>query len=157
MWNRARQGLSAFCLMGVLSACANDHLTDNIKPDRYPNDGEVFNAPMAESIVRVAQATAARGDWPIAVSLYRRAHSKNPENFDAIYGLARALNKVGANVEALQAFEVAVKLKPKNVDALRGLGNTLIMLDRSATAIRHFERALNSMEDPRLYNGIAVA
>lgn len=157
MWIRARQGLSAICLMGALSGCANDHLTDNIKADRVVKDGEEASAPKAEAIVRVAQATAARGDWPIAVSLYRRAHKRHPENFDAVYGMARALNKVGAHMEALEAFQLAVKLKPKNVDALRGLGNTLIMLDRSGAAIRHFERALNRMEDPRLFNGIAVA
>lgn len=157
MWIKARQGLSAICLMSVLSACADDHLTDSIRPERFAKEGEEWNAPKAASIVRVAQATAARGDWAIAVSLYSRAHAKHPENFDAAYGLGRAYNKVGANVQALDAFQAALKLKPKNVDAMRGLGNTLIMLDRPAAAIRHFERALNRMEDPRLYNGIAVA
>jgi Flp pilus assembly protein TadD len=40
---------------------------------------------------------------------------------------------------------------------MRGLGNTLVYLDRSALAIPHFERALALKEDPRLFNGIAVA
>jgi Flp pilus assembly protein TadD len=157
MWIKARQGLSAICLMGLLTACADDHLTNNIRAESVVRDGKKTTTPKINSIIRVAQATAARGDWAIAVSLYRRAIKLRPKNFDAAYGLARALNKVGANVEALKAFQRAFKLKPKSVDAMRGLGNTLIMLDRPAAAIRHFERALNRMEDPRLYNGIAVA
>lgn len=154
---RVRQGLSAICLMGVLTACANDQLTSGIEPSRALKKGEHPDTPKAESIVRVAHATAARGNWPVAISLYRRAHSLDPENFDAIYALARALNKIGANDEALEAFEAALKLKPMHVDVRRGMGNTLIMLDRPASAIQHFERALNRMEDPRLFNGIAVA
>lgn len=157
MWNKARQGLSAICLLGVLNACADDHLTDAIKPDRVAKEGENHDGPKVESIVRVAQATAARGNWPVAISLYRRAHSVDPHNFDAAYGLARALNVVGSNIEALEAYEAALTIKSKNVDAMRGMGNTLIMLDRSATAIRYFERALDRAEDPRLFNGIAVA
>jgi Flp pilus assembly protein TadD len=157
MLKQLRQGVSALCLLGALTACANDQLTDDIRPNRDWKEGEHPNAPKAESIIRVAQATAARGNLPVAVSLYRRAHSLHPGNFDAAYGLARILNKVGANDEALEAYKAALKLKPKSVDALRGMGNTLIMLDRSASAIPHFERALDQMEDPRLFNGIAVA
>lgn len=152
-----KRGLSTFCLMGLLSGCATDHLADPIRPDRQPEEHESYAVPKAESVVRVAQMTAARGDWPIAASLFKRAHSIDPKNFDAIYGLARTLNKLNANDDALNAFQQAVALRPKDPDALRGLGNTLVFLDQSASAIQHFERALVVKEDPRLYNGIAVA
>ena len=72
-------------------------------------------------------------------------------------GLAGGLNKLSANEEALEAFQQALALRPKNTDAMRGVGNTLVFLDRSALAIPHFERALALKEDPRLFNGIAVA
>ena len=152
-----KRGLSAFCLMGLLTGCATDHLVDPIKPNREPEEHESRAVPQAESVVRVAQMTAARGDWPIAATLFKRAHSIDPQNFDAIYGLARTLNKLEANDDALNAFQQAVALRPKDPDALRGLGNTLVFLDQSPSAIQHFERALAIKDDPRLYNGIAVA
>lgn len=141
------QGLSVLCLVGLLTGCANDHLTDSIKS----------KGPKAGSIVRVAQMTAARGDWPTAATLFKRAHNLDVKNFDAAYGLGRSLNRLNANEEALSAYRQALTLRPKNTDAMRGLGNTLVFLDRSALAIPHFERALALKEDPRLFNGIGVA
>lgn len=152
-----QRGLSAFCLVGLLTGCTTDHLIDSIPPAREPTVNETRETPKAEAVVRVARMTAARGDWPIAASLFRRAHTLDDKNFDALYGLARTLNKLGANEEALAAYQQALVLRPKNTDALRGLGNTLVFLDRSASAIPHFERALGLKEDRRLFNGIAVA
>ncbi len=148
------RGLSVFCLVGLLGGCATDQLLDPIQSGRGA-DGKA--APKAEAVVRLARRTAARGDWPIAASLFRRANTLDSSNFDAIYGLGRTLNKLNANEEALVVFQRAVSLRPKNTDAMRGLGNTLVFLDRSALAIPHFERALALKEDPRLFNGIAVA
>ena len=149
--------VAAICLMGGLTACAGDHLTDAIQPDRPPAADEGANVARAEAIVRVAHATAQRGDLPMAASLYRRAHSMDGRNFDAARGLADALNRLGAYDEALEAYQEALALQPKNLDAMRGMGNTLVMLDRASMAIRHYERALEVKEDPRVYNGIGVA
>ena len=152
-----QRGLAAFCLAGLLAGCANDQLLDPIMPERKARGIEGVSVPKAETVVRLARMTAARGDWPIAASLFRRASSLDSKNFDAIYGLGRSLNKLSANEEALEAFQQALALRPKNTDAMRGVGNTLVFLDRSALAIPHFERALALKEDPRLFNGIAVA
>lgn len=150
MGKYTHRGLAAICLVGLLGGCADDQLKDPLKPGG-------LTAPKAESMVRVAQMTAARGDWPIAASLFRRASDLDSRNFDALYGLGRSLNRLNANEEALDVFQKAVALRPKNPDALRGLGNTLVYLDRSALAIPHYERALALKEDPRLFNGIGVA
>jgi Flp pilus assembly protein TadD len=136
--------------VGLLAGCTDDQLRDPLKPGG-------LTKPKSESVVRVAQMTAARGDWPIAASLFRRASDLDSKNFDALYGLGRSLNRLNANEEALDVFQKAVALRPKNPDALRGLGNTLVYLDRSALAIPHFETALAIKEDPRLFNGIGVA
>jgi Flp pilus assembly protein TadD len=143
--------------VGLLGGCADDQLLDPIRRERGTKLFELRSTPKAEAIVRLAKMTAARGDWPIAASLFRRATMLDGSNFDAIYGLAQSLNKLSANEEALEAFQQALSLRPKNADAMRGLGNTLVYLDRSALAIPHFERALAIKEDPRLFNGIAVA
>lgn len=150
MGKYTHRGLTAICLVGLLAGCTDDQLRDPIKPGG-------LTKPKSESVVRVAQMTAARGDWPIAASLFRRASDLDSKNFDALYGLGRSLNRLNANEEALDVFQKAVALRPKNPDALRGLGNTLVYLDRSALAIPHFETALAIKEDPRLFNGIGVA
>jgi Flp pilus assembly protein TadD len=148
--------VSAICLLS-LGACAGDPVTDNIRPERPVAEGEAFSGPKADAIVRVAQTTASRGNWPMAASLFRRAHALHPTNFDAAYGLARSLNQLGANDEALAAYQAALKLRQDDVDALRGMGNTLVMLDRPAMALPHYERALNVRQDPRVINGLAIA
>ena len=157
MGKLTQRGLSAFCLVGLLGGWAGDQLLDPIKPERSTGLIEGRSGPKAEAVVRIARRTAARGDWPIAASLFRRASALDTSNFDAIYGLGRTLNKLSANEEALAAFQQALALRPKNTDAMRGVGNSLVFLDRSALAIPHFERALALKEDPRLFNGIAVA
>jgi Flp pilus assembly protein TadD len=149
--------VAALCLVGGLTACAGDHMTDGIHPDRPLAEHESNSVPKAEAIVRVAQATAARGDWPMAASLYRRAHSVDGRNFDAALGLADALNRLGAHDQAFEAYQAALALQPRNIEAMRAMGNTLVMLDRASMAIRHYERALEVKEDARTYNGIGVA
>lgn len=149
MRSKVGRGLSALCLAGLLAGCASDPVYDQIRKEP--------STPRAETIVRLARMTAARGDWPIAATLFRRAVTLDSGSFDAAYGLGRTLNKLNANEEALAAYQRALKLRPKNTDAMRGIGNTLVVLDRSALAIPHFERALAIKEDPRLFNGIAVA
>lgn len=158
MWTFTRRGVAAFCLASLLAGCArDDHLLDPISPEKGTGLFESRSTPKAAAVVRLARLTAARGDWSIAASLYRRATILDNSNFDAIYGLGRSLNRLHANEEALEAFRQALALKPKNIDAMRGLANTLVYLDRSALAIPHYERALAIKEDPRLFNGIGVA
>lgn len=108
-------------------------------------------------MVRVAAATAARGDYAMAASLYRRAHALDPKNFDAAYGLGRMLALLNAASDAAEAYRAALALRPDDAGALRGLGNTLIVLDQPAEAIQQFELALKKANDPRLYNGLGVA
>lgn len=157
MQRRIWRSLLAVGLLSGLNACASDHITDNVRPERLVEQEEPLSAPKSDAVLRIAQATASRDDWPMAATMFRRAYDLNPENFDAVFGLARSLNKLGANDEALEAYEVALKLRKNDIEALRGIGNTLILLDRPGAAIPHFERALNRKEDPRVINSMAVA
>jgi len=147
---------AATALAITLGACANnDPLTDPIRPGEA-----VKNEPTAsktDAIVRVAAATAARGDEPMAASLYRRAHGLDPNNFEAALGLATTLARLGAREEAAAAYRDALAIRPDDTEALRGLGNVLILLNEPATATQHFNRALKTRQDPRVYNGLGVA
>ena len=99
-----RLSTSALCLLGVLAGCANDQLTDSIRATRDSTEYESTHAPKAEAIVRVARATAAKGNWPMAVTLYRRAYSLHADNFEAAHGLAQALYRLGAHDQAKEGF-----------------------------------------------------
>lgn len=149
--------LAAVAAIALLAGCAGDPLTDSIRPERAPKQGERFEAPKAEMVVRVATSTAARGDVATAASLFRRAHALDPESFDAAAGLARMLTRLGAHSEAADAWRAALRIRPADTEALRGLGNTLILLDLPGEAVQQFEHALKTANDPRLYNGLGVA
>ena len=123
---------AATALAITLGACANDPLTDPIRPGEA-----VKNEPTGsktDAVVRVAAATAARGDEPMAASLYRRAHSMDPNNFEAAIGLAMTLARLGAREDAAAAYHDALAIRPDDTEALRGLGNVLILLNEIGRA-----------------------
>lgn len=165
--NRTGRLLTAAALAMTLGACANEPLTDSIRADA-PVRNEQAGGGKADAIVRVAAATAARGDEPMAASLYRRAHGVDPSNFDAAFGLGAMLARLGAREEAAAAYRDALAIHPDDSEALRGLGNVLILLNQPAAAAQQFNRALSAGKDsgskdkdpgkdPRLYNGLGVA
>jgi Flp pilus assembly protein TadD len=156
---RTRSGrlLAAVALTGLVAGCAGDPMTASVHPEWQGSGAEQTEIPKSQVIVRVASATAARGDYAMAASLYRRAHAMDPKNFDAAYGLARMLGQLNAADEAAEAYRAALALHPNDASALRGLGNTLIVLNQPAEAVQQFELALKTSNDPRLYNGLGVA
>ena len=149
--------LLAAGIVMLLAGCAADPMTDSIRRERSSAPGERVEPPKAETVVRVAAATAAHGDAATAASLYRRAHALDPANFDAAAGLAGMLAQLGAHAEAAEAWRAAIAIRPGDPEALRGLGNGLILLNLPAEAVQQFENALKSSNDPRLYNGLGVA
>ena len=143
-----------------LAGCAVDPISGQTSggPDSGPVFADGMEAPQnAAMIVGVARSTAARGDLPTALALYRRAFSVDSANFNAASGMADSLSRLGAHDEASNAWRVALKLKPNNTTALRGMGNTMVASGRPALALAHYERALSIKPEPRLYNGCGVA
>ena len=90
-----RVSTSVLCLLLGLSACADD---PNSASATYGEIGQSSDpakpSANAQAILRVATATAERGDWIMAISLFRRAQAMDPTNFNASYSLARALTRV---------------------------------------------------------------
>ncbi|NKB22123.1 MAG: tetratricopeptide repeat protein [Alphaproteobacteria bacterium] len=156
MHRHLRTAATTLILLGGLTGCANDLLTDSIQTSRDAKPNENIHAPKAEAVVRVAKATANSGNWPMAATLYRRAHILHPASLDAAIGLGTMLNKLGAHPEALSVFLKALKISPKNVTALRGTGNTLILSGQPANALEYFNKALALKEEPRLFNAVGV-
>lgn len=144
-------------LMAAGCAGPDDPLTVSAQPrGEIPEDADI-DALTASVLVRVAASTAGSGDFAMAVSLYRRAHTMEPGNFDAALGLAKVLTRLGAHNEAADVYRAAVALRTDDPDALRGLGNTLVAMGQPGQAIEQYERAMELREDVRLFNAIGVA
>jgi Flp pilus assembly protein TadD len=138
----------AFGIASALAGCATDPLTD-----------AVSNQPggTTASLKRLGHSMMESGDYPSAVGFYRRAHSENEQDFEALLGLGTALMRVGANDEALEMLHKALALKPDDPDARREHGNALIALGRPSLAITDFEVAFEKSQDVRNLNGLGIA
>jgi Flp pilus assembly protein TadD len=156
MHRQFKTAAATFILLGGLTGCANDILTNSIDAKRDAAPDENINAPKAEAVVRVAKATAESGNWPMAATLYRRAHILHPGNLNAAVGLGSMLTKLGAHQEALTIFLKALKVSPNDTPALRGAGNSLILSGQPANALEYFTKALAVKEEPRLFNSVGV-
>lgn len=156
MHRQLKTAAATFLLLGGLTGCADDILTTSIHAKRDATPEENINAPRAEAVVRVAKATADSGNWPMAATLYRRAHILHPDSLDAAVGLGNMLTKLGVHQEALSVFLKALRIAPNDPPALRGAGNSLILSGQPANALEYFTKALTVKEEPRLFNSVGV-
>ena len=110
-----------------------------------------------EPILRVADATRARGDLVTAAALYRRAHELAPNLNKPLMKLGFTLSEAGASEQAAAAFQQIIQRQPRNADALRGLGLALLQARQPQFALEHLQMALAVGEDVRVYNAMGVA
>jgi len=80
-------------------------------------------------------------------AMARHNVEKNPADFEAHYNLAAMLLARGAQAEAIQQFEQAIRLRPRDATANNALGASLLAVGRSADAIPYFNAALKSQPD----------
>ena len=111
----------------------------------------------ADTILRVADLTRGEGDLVSAAGLYQKAHELNPTDPHPLIQLAETLAKLGSPGSAAEAYRAALQLDGTNAEALRGLAIALLNTGQAEAAIAEYEKALDTGEDYRLYNGIAVA
>jgi Flp pilus assembly protein TadD len=144
-----------------LSACAYDPYIDNVRaaPDDYvqhTDEPEALVGPAA-ALMRVGDATRARGDPASAVTIYRRVTELAPRNHKPYLALADTLVALGAYNDAATAYQDALS-RGAGVDAHRGLGNALIAMDQPELALTRFDEAIRlDAGDPRNLSGKAVA
>jgi len=72
---------------------------------------------------------------------FLKALKDQPNDTDALYGLAITEDKLGMVTESLEHFRKAVRLAPDDPDILRDLGITLFKLGQFAEARRNLRRA----------------
>lgn len=146
----------AVAIAAVVSACASGPFDGNARqrPADYV-EGRPESAKVA-ALMRVADATAAAGDYGNAVAMYRRANQAEPDNVQVLEGLGHLLLKIGADAEASRTFKHAVALGG-GAAAREGLGKALIALDQPEAAITQLKAALEIRELPGVYNALGVA
>ncbi len=80
-------------------------------------------------------------------AMARHNVEKNPADFEAHYNLAAMLLARGAQAEATQHFELAVRLRPQDATANNALGAALLAAGRVEEAIFHLNAALRTQPD----------
>ncbi|HEX9835506.1 MAG TPA: hypothetical protein VGB90_01555 [Alphaproteobacteria bacterium] len=145
------RGAAALALAAFLVAgCATDGNLDGSGASRTGN-------LRVASMMRIADKTAAQGDFTSAANFYREAHELSKSDPGPLLGLGNALARLGALGDADQAYAKALALGAKGAAPRREYGNVLLALDRPSQAVAQFEEALKSAQDPRIYNGLGVA
>jgi tetratricopeptide (TPR) repeat protein len=82
------------------------------------------NEPSPETLIIQARKLDLEGQQDAAIAVYRQVLDRQPDSFDAHYGIGRALDLAGAYDEARQHFARAVDLAPdpSKEQALRMMG-----------------------------------
>jgi cytochrome c-type biogenesis protein CcmH/NrfG len=83
----------------------------------------------------------------IEEALARHNIEKNGGDFEAHYNLAAILEARGEEIEALEQFELAVRLEPQNATANNALGASLLAAGRTSEAVPYFQAALRLAPD----------
>jgi beta-barrel assembly-enhancing protease len=73
---------------------------------------------------------------------FQKILSEDPENVDALYGMAVTQDKLGMVRESLETYRKALILAPDDADILRDLGIALFKQGQSHDAAPYLERAL---------------
>ena len=108
----------------------------------------------------IARLHARMGDYDLAEPVYRSVLLEDPDNFDAMLGVADALLRRDEPDEAIEVLEVAEELAANNGEVLGALGRAHRAADHRDQAMAYLRRAataaptrrhLLSLEDARLF------
>jgi tetratricopeptide (TPR) repeat protein len=145
-----------------------DNSTDNV---RNPNDppkrvvgGNRSSEEMAHLWLQVLPHTSpGEASDPrrfLQEAMARHNVDKNPADFEAHYNLAAMLQIRGASAEAMQHYEMALRIRPEDPAANNAFGGTIIASGHPEAAVPYLRTALRTRPDyfDAHYNlGIALA
>lgn len=78
---------------------------------------------------------------------FQKALNDQPDDVDALYGLAITEDKLGITWESLKHFRKAIRLAPDDPDILRDLGITLFKIEQFDEAAQDLRRAIELQEN----------
>jgi tetratricopeptide (TPR) repeat protein len=100
------------------------------------------NAAQPNSFLIAANALCARGQPAVAILIYRKILTNDPNNARAHNNMGLALQQLGRVEEALPFHQRALALSPDMAEADAGLGNACRVLGRLQEAARHYLNAV---------------
>lgn len=80
-------------------------------------------------------------DYSKALEYYQKAVSVDPQNGDALYGLAKTYQLLGEKTKADNVYKAAIEKNPKSVGLNYSYGLFLVELNRYEEAIPYLEKA----------------
>lgn len=121
----------------------------NLSAGHYPDAETIFRTlvdagdPLPSSYIGLAQVLLRTGRAGEAVSELSAAQQKLGANFLIAYFQGMALDRAGERVQAIAAFQEAIRLNPSNAEAHLELGKSELSLNRVSDAIAELEKALH--------------
>jgi tetratricopeptide (TPR) repeat protein len=125
----------------------------NLSAGHYEEAERVFRDlvaagdPLPTSYIGLAQVLLRTDRAEEAVTELAAARQKLGPNFLISYFQGLSLDRAGKRLEAISAFQDAVKLNPKSAEAHLGLGKTELALGRARDATAELEEALRLSPD----------
>jgi tetratricopeptide (TPR) repeat protein len=110
-------------------------------------DPEFFDA-----LYLYAAIASQEKDYPLAVSLLKKAWQLRPEHIEACFNLAVMLDTIGEKQDSLDTYIALIKISPNHLQAHHNLASLLAKQGMIDNAILHLERVLQidpSFEDAR--------
>ena len=98
--------------------------TSRMPPPR-PTTNKVAETGSAEFHIRRGDAFLDDGRWPLAIAEYEAARERDPENIDALEGIALAYLNSGRTNEGLKVLDQALAEQPDNDTVKNTLANAL--------------------------------
>jgi tetratricopeptide (TPR) repeat protein len=106
----------------------------------FRNSNDVTFLNFGQELVRLGKAAE-------GVPLLQTAVKDSPDDAQAHFNLAVALNQTGRKEEALDEFTNAIKLAPEFFEAHAAMALTLLETGRPAGAVQHFREAVRLKPD----------
>ena len=109
------------------------------------------------ALINQARRLDLAGQQDAAIAIYRQALEREPESFDAHYGLARALDLTGRYDEARQHFAKAIERAPESgkEQAIRMMGIAWTFVGDAAQAAGAFREVFDRRMAAKNYPGAA--
>lgn len=114
--------------------------------------------PTYPSLMRIAAAARAGGDFANAVALYRRAAQLAPSNPTPDLALGNTLLEMGRKNEAILAYNSAVARNPRGIKAKLGLARAYLLTGRPELAFAPLSTAYaGHSREPQLFLLLGLA
>lgn len=130
---------------------SDENIANPNNPPRRVAAGNRSTDEMAHLWLQVlaGASSGANGDPRMLLqeAMARHDLQKNPGDFEAHYNLAAMLQVRGAKTEAIQQFELAVRLRPQDATVNNALGASLLSAGRIGEAIPCLKAALRTQPD----------